>query len=98
MIWVSFWTLNPSLGPEKVAEATAKLFQKGLYPLKGVKILGQYICPGGRGVTITESEEASGEGVFESWVMWIKEMPGLWTSFETFPALDVEKAISITLK
>jgi hypothetical protein len=98
MIWVSFWTLNPNLGPEKIAEATAKLFQKGLYPLKGIKILGEYVCPGGRGVTISESEEASGESAFESWVMWVKEIPGLWTSFETYPALDVEKAVSITLK
>ena len=46
----------------------------GLYPPKGMKILGWYICAGGRGVTISESEVASGESAFENYVMCEKEL------------------------
>jgi hypothetical protein len=98
MIWVNFWTLNAGLGPEKIAEVAAKLMEKGLFPPKDMKILGWYICPGGRGVTITESEAASGEGAFENWVMWIKQLPGLFANYEVLPAISAEKAISIVLK
>jgi hypothetical protein len=98
MIWVTFWTLNPSLPPSKVAEVAAKLTEKGLYPPKGTKILGWYICPGGRGVTISESEVASGESAFENYVMWEKELPGIFASYETLPAVSAEKEISIVLK
>jgi len=98
MIWVTFWTLNPGVAPAKVAEVAGKLMQKGLYPPKDTKILGWYICPGGKGVTISESEAASGEVAFENYVMWTKELPEMFASYETFPAVSAEKAISIVLK
>jgi hypothetical protein len=99
MIFVNFWTLNPGVSPSKVAEVYAKLLQKGLYPVKGTKTLGWYICPGGRGVTITEHEDAAaGEAVFENWNMWPRELPGIFASFETLPAVTAEKAASILLK
>jgi len=99
MISITFWTLNPDLPPGKIAEVAAKLMQKGVWPVKGTKILGFYICPGARGVTISESEGAGAdEAAFENYVVWTKEVPGMFASYETMPALAAEKAIEITLK
>lgn len=98
MIWVTFWVLAPGVEPSKVAEVAAKLTQKGLWPPKGLKILGWYICPGGKGVTITEGEGPDGEAAFRSWVAWVKEMPGLFASYEALPAVTAEQAIKIALE
>jgi len=98
MIVITFWTLNPNLPPSKIAEVAAKLMEKKLWPLKGMKTLGFYICPGGRGVTISEIEGPADEIAFESYVTWTKELPELFASYETLPALPGEKAISIALK
>jgi hypothetical protein len=99
MITITFWTLNPDLPPNKIAEVGAKLLQKGVWPIKGTKVLGFYVCPGGRGVTISEGDGATAdEAAFESYVVWTKELPGIFTSYETMPAVTAEKGISITLK
>jgi len=99
MIVVSFWTLNPDVSPGKVAEVYAKLLQKESYPVKGSKTLAWYICPGGKGVTITEHEgTAAGEDAFENWILWHRELPGIFASFESLPAITAEKAASIVLK
>ena len=100
MIFITFWTLNPNLPPIKMAEVAAALMQKGLYPVKGVKQIGNYICPGGRGVTINEMEDAAAasKAAFEDYAMWLKEMPGFFSSFETMPAVSIEEGISIVLK
>jgi hypothetical protein len=99
MIVVSFWTLNPDLPPSKIAEAAARLMQKGLYPAKHSKTLAWYVCPGGKGVTITEIEGAPADEVaFENWAMWPKEVPGIFSSFESLPAVTAEKAVEIALK
>ena len=102
MVSITFWTLNPNLSPSKIAEVAAKLMEKGLWPVKGMKLLGFYVCPGGRGVTISESESATAataeELAFQSYVAWTKELPGIFSSYETLPAVTAEKAISITLK
>ena len=99
MIIVTFWTLNPDLPPSKIAEAAAKLMQKGLYPAKHSKTLAWYVCPGGKGVTITEVEGAAADEVaLENWVMWPKEVPGIFSSFESLPAVTAEKAVEIVLK
>jgi len=99
MKFVSFWTLNPTLPPGKIAEVAAKLMQKGLFPGKNSKILAWYVCPGGRGVTIFEVESAAADEVaFENWVMWPKENPGIFASLDTYPAVTADKAVEITLK
>ncbi len=104
MVSITFWTLNPNLPPSKIAEVAAKLMEKDLWPPKGMKLLGFYVCPGGRGVTISEAE---GEGptaataeelAFQNYVLWTKEMPGIFASYEVMPAVTAEKAVSITLK
>jgi hypothetical protein len=99
MIVVSFWTLNPGVSPSKVAEVYAKLLEKEVYPAKHTKTLAWYICPGGKGVTISEIEGAyAGEDTFEDWMVWARELPGIFGSFETLPALTAEKAAGIVLK
>jgi hypothetical protein len=99
MVSITFWTLNPDLPPSKIAEVAANLMQKGLWPLKGMKVLGFYVCPGGRGVTISEAEGADADEVaFESFKVWTKELPGIFASYETMPAVTAEKAIEIVLK
>jgi hypothetical protein len=98
MITITFWTLNPNLPPSKIAEVAAKLMQKGLFPVKGMKTLGFYVCAGGRGVTINEIEGPADEIEFESFAVWTKELPGLFASWETMPAVSAEKGISIVLK
>jgi hypothetical protein len=101
MVAVTFWTLNPNLPPNKIAEAASKLMQKGLFPVKGVKeVLGFYITPGGRGVTITELEDGydAAEVGFRDYVTWIREVPGLFASYESHPAVTAEKGIKITLE
>ena len=99
MVSVTFWTLNPDVPPSKIAEVAAKLMEKKLWPPKNMKVLGWYVCPGGRGVTITEVEGADAEEVaFESFVVWTKELPGMFASYETMPAVTAEKGVSITLK
>ena len=99
MKFVTFWTLNPNLPPSKIAEVAANLMQKGLFPPKNMKTLAWYVCPGGRGVTIFEGEgTAADEVAYEGYAMWVKECPGIFSSFETYPAVTAEKAIEITLK
>jgi hypothetical protein len=99
MVYITFWTLNPNVPPSKIAELAAKLMQKGVWPVKGTKILGFYVCPGGRGVTITEFEGADAAAAdFENFVVWTKELPEIFASYETTSAVTAEKGISITLK
>jgi hypothetical protein len=96
MVSVTFWTLNPNVPPSKIAEVAAKLLQKGVWPAKGVKVLGFYVCPGGRGVTIAEGGDDA--AAFENFVVWTKELPGMFASYETLSAVTAEKGIEITMK
>ena len=100
MVSITFWTLNPNLPPSKIAEVAGKLMEKGLWPPKRMKLLGWYVCPGGRGVTISEGEGAAAadEIAFENYVLWTRELPGIFASYETLPAVTAEKAVSIVLK
>ncbi len=96
-ISVTFWKLNPSVSAEDVAKTTMKLMEKKLYPPEGVKILGFYICPGGRGVTIGESETASSEAAFKNWLTWIQERRDLFECYEVMPAVSVDTAVKMAL-
>ena len=96
-ISVTFWRLNPSVSPEEVAKLTMKLMEKKAYPPEGVKVLGFYICPGGKGVTITESQTATSETAFKSWLTWVQERRDLFECYEVMPAVSVEAAGKMAL-
>jgi len=96
-ISVTFWKLNPNVSPEDVAKLTMRLMEKKAYPPPGVKILGFYICPGGKGVTIGDSETASSETAFKNWLTWIQERKDLFECYEVMPAVPVEAAVKMAL-
>jgi hypothetical protein len=96
-ISVTFWKLNPNVPPEDVARLTMKLMEKKAYPPAGVKILGFYICPGGKGVTISESQAASSEIAFKSWLTWIQERKDLFECYEVMPAISVDAAVKMAI-
>jgi len=93
-ISVAFWKINPNVSTEDIAKVAVKLMKKGLYPPKGVKILGDYICPGGRGVTITESKSAD---AFKDWLYWVQEKKDIYECYEVHPAITSQDAIKIVL-
>lgn len=96
-ISVTFWRLNANVTAEEVAKITMKLIEKKVYPPEGVKILGFYICPGGKGVTITESETATSETAFKNWLAWVQERRDLFECYEVMPAVSVEDAVKMAL-
>jgi hypothetical protein len=96
-ISVTFWRLNPSVSPEDVAKLTMKLMEKKAFPPEGVKVLGFYICPGGKGVTITESQTATSETAFMNWITWVQERKDLFECYEVMPAVSVETAVKMAL-
>jgi hypothetical protein len=96
-ISVTFWKLSLDVSPEDVAKLTMRLMEKKAYPPAGVKILGFYICPGGKGVTISESESASSEIAFKSWLTWIQEKKDLFEYYEVMPAISVDAAVKMAL-
>jgi len=96
-ISITFWKLAQNVSPEDVAKVTAKLMEEGLFPPKGTEILGFYICPGGRGVTITESKSAESADAVRNWLMWIKERKDMFECYEVHPAVSAEEAIAMVL-
>jgi hypothetical protein len=96
-ISVTFWKLNPNVSPEGVTKLTVRLMEKTAYPPAGVKILGFYICPGGKGVTIGDSETASSETAFKNWLTWIQERKDLFECYEVMPTVSAEAAVKMAL-
>lgn len=96
-ISITFWKLNPNVSPEDVAKVGAKLMEKGLWPPKGTELRGFYICPGGKGVTITESKSAESAEAIRNWLMWIHEKKDMFECYEVHPAVNVEEAIAMVL-
>lgn len=96
-ISLTFWKLNPNVSPEDVAKLTMKLMEKKAYPPEGVKVLGFYICPGGKGVTVTESQTATSEAAFKNWLTWVQERRDLFECYEVMPAVSVEAAVKMAL-
>ena len=96
-ISITFWKLNPNIGPENIAKVAAKIMEKGLFPPEGMEILGWYICPGGKGVTITESKTIDPAVAFKNWLVWVQEMTGFFESYEVLPAVSAQEAIQMVL-
>ena len=96
-ISLTFWRLNQNVSAEEVAKITMKLMERKAYPPEGVKVIGFYICPGGKGVTITESQTATSETAFKNWLMWIQERKDLFECYEVMSAVSVETAVKMAL-
>jgi hypothetical protein len=96
-ISVTFWKLNQNVPPENLAKVAAKIMEKGLFPPEGMEILGWYICPGGRGVTISESKTIDPAVAFKNWLVWVQEMTGFFESYEILPAVSAQEAIQMVL-
>jgi hypothetical protein len=96
-ISVTFWKLGANVSPEDVAKASVKLMEKGLFPPKDTEILGFYLCPGGRGVTITESKSADSAEAVRNWITWIQEKKDFFECYEVHPAVSVQDAIKMVL-
>jgi len=95
MLFIAIWRVDPSLEPKKVAEAAAKVMEKG-WPPEGVEVQGFYMFPGHRGVTIMEA--ASEEAVWRSYIPWHKEIPGIFTEYDIYPAVSIEKVMASVLE
>jgi len=96
-ISVTFWRLGNNVSPEDAAKVAAKLMEKGEFPPKGTEILGWYICPGGRGVTITESKSAEPADAFKNWLAWVQERKDFFECYEVCPAVSAQDAIKMVL-
>ncbi|MBM3300678.1 MAG: DUF3303 family protein [Deltaproteobacteria bacterium] len=96
-ITITFWKLNPSIKPEEIAKVAAKIMEKGQFPPEGMDILGWYICPGGRGVTITESKTIDPAVAFKNWLVWVQEKTEFFEEYEVQPAVSAQEAIQMVL-
>ena len=94
---VTFWKLNPKIRPAEVAKIAAKVMEKGLYPPENLEIIAWYICPGGEGVTITESETIDPVEEFKNWMIWIEEEE-FFEYYKTYSAINAAEAIEMALK
>ncbi len=94
---VAFWKLNPKIRPEEVAKTAAKIMEKGLYPPEGVEILAWYICPGGEGVTITESKTIDPAETFRNWMIWVEDKD-FFEYYRIYPAISAADAIQMALR
>ena len=96
-VTVTFWKINPKIRPADVAKVAAKIMEKGLYPPEGMEILAWYICPGGEGVTITESETIDPAEEFKNWMIWVKDEE-FFEYYRTYSAISAAEAIEMTRK
>lgn len=71
--------------PEKMKELAS--FAKARGPLKGVKIIGNYGTPVGKGVTVLEAD--SEEAIFA----YFSPMLQFFKNVEVYPALPIEKVM-----
>lgn len=96
-IQVVFWKVNPAISPEIIAKAAASIMQSGAYPVKGCEILGWYMCPGGRGVSILDYKGDEGDAAYRNWLTWVEKLPGIFVEFETMPAVSALEAVQLVL-
>ncbi|MBC7107287.1 MAG: DUF3303 family protein [Methanomassiliicoccales archaeon] len=95
--YVVFWKINPAISPETIAKVAASLMQSGAYPVKGSQVLGWYMCPGGKGVSILEHKGDEGDVAYRNWLLWAEKLPGIFTEFEIMPAVTALEAVQIVL-
>lgn len=88
--------MTKDVDASKVAMIAASMTEKGEYPVGDSKTLNWLISPGGKGIIILESNNL--EDVFQGWLRWIKNYPGIFESYDILPVIDVSKAVKLALK
>ncbi len=98
MLFVSFYELNPNLGYKRIAEVVSKFLKnRDRDPnFGGLKIINMLITPGGKGVTIVETDKE--ENLTRWYLEWEKTLPGIFTKYEIHPALTWDKAVMLALE
>jgi len=98
MLFLAFFELRTTLGYKKIAEVYSK-FQKmrDLDPyFGGLKIINMLVTPGGKGVTLAETDKE--ENLERFYLEWEKTLPGIFEHYEIYPAVTFEKAVSLALE
>ncbi len=92
VLFASLWQVNVEKhSPQEAAAIAAKAFEKGIYPPKGVEIVGQWLTTQGRGITIFKAEDP-GAVLMEGDVFGI-EKSGFFKHQETFPVMNMAEHI-----
>ena len=92
MLFASLWKVNiEKCSLKEASMAAAKMFEKEVYPPKGVEIIGQWVTTQGRGITIFEAEDP--EAVLMEGDVIELEKTGLFKYQETFPVMNMSDHI-----
>jgi len=92
-MFITFWKLANDVKSSKVAEVAKKLVEEGEYPVEGIKMHKWLMCPGGKGILISEANSI--EAAFKSWLRWIEKYPGIFEYHEVHPAMEATKVIDL---
>jgi hypothetical protein len=68
MLCITYWELSEDADFSKIGDIAAELNQKGIYPPKGINVIGQYMTAGNWGVTIYEAENE--KAVYDEVNVW----------------------------
>ena len=99
MLFLSYWELNENLTPKDIAELSAELMEKRLWPPEGTKILGFYTSAADVpiwGVTIEDAESV--EAVLKGVAVWTNAKPGVFKVVRVSPAMTAEDAIRVVME
>ena len=98
MLFVSFFELRPSLGYKRIAEINSKFtkMRERDPNFGGLKIINNLVTPGGKGVTIVETDKE--ENLTRFYLEWEKTLPGVFEHYEIHPAVTFDKAVSLALE
>ncbi len=98
MLFVTFFELRASLGVRKIAEVTSTFLKNREHDpnFGGIKIINMLVTPGGKGVTVVESDKE--ENLERFYLEWEKTLPGIFENYEIYPAVTFDKAVSLALE
>ena len=96
MLYASLWQVNKDRHSlHEAGGIAAKAFEKGVYPPKGVEIIGQWVTTQGRGITIFKAEDPV--AVLEEGNVFEYEKPGFFKYQEIFPVMNLAEGIASML-
>jgi len=98
MLFLSYWELNEKITPKELAELSAELMEKNLWPPEGTKILGFYTTTDVPiwGITIEEAENV--ETILKGAAAWTNAKPGVFKVLRVSPAMTAEEAIRVIME